>query len=348
MKPNAGSYTNYREEQFAADEYFQKWVLHPDTDNSQFWTSYLQLHPEQQKNIARARLLVEELAASDYGFSPLTEEERAAIKKDLFSNLSIPATGSSSIPLHPARTNKWRYLSAAALMAILVIPAWLLLRTRTGPIGTENKVAALTITTGATEMKRITLEDSTLVILNANSTLEYRNGAREIRITGNAYLKVKKDPGHTPFIVHTQSLAITVLGTELNVNARSIATEVTLTSGKIKVQQEDGKEAPTYLQPGEKIKWDTSAGRSIISKMDPQLYSAWTEGQWNFRQTTLEDITSLLSAYYGVEVLFRNEKRRHARIDAVIPVSSLQTLIPVIAHTLQIRIVLIHHQLIIS
>lgn len=292
---------------------------------------------------------MEELAAGDYNIQPLTEAEKADIKEHLFRNLSIPATGDLTTHLHPAPTKKWRYLpAAAALLAILIIPAWLLLRTRTGPIGTENKLAALTITTGATEMKRITLEDSTLVILNANSTLEYRNGAREVRITGNAYLTIKKDPGHTPFIVHTQSLAITVLGTELNVNARSAATEVTLTSGKIKVQREDRKEAPTYLQPGEKIKWDTSAGRTIISKMDPLLYSAWTKGQWNFRQTTLEDITSLLSAYYGVKVLFRNETKRHARIDAVIPVSSLQTLIPVIAHTLQIRIVLIHQQLIIS
>ena len=349
MRPNGEFYTGYREEQFAADEYFQQWVLQPDSDNDSFWESYILLHPLQRESIAQARLLVSALAANDYGFTPLTVSERAAIKEDIFRSLSLPAKDDAPIRLHPARTHTWRSFSAAAaLLAIIIIPAWLLLRSKPGAESDHTKFAALTITTGPSEIKRITLEDSTLVILNANSSLQYDNASREVRITGNAYLKVRKDAGHTPFLVHTRSLAITVLGTELNVNDRSTTTEVTLTSGKIKVQRSAANTAAAYLQPGDKIKWDSAASAFAISRMDPQLYAAWTEGKWNFRQTTLEDITSLLSAYYGVEILFRNETSRHARIDAVIPVSSLQALIPVIEHTLRIRIALIHHQLIIS
>jgi len=82
MSNHPAYYQNYTEEQFAADEYFQQWVLQPDNDNDHFWESYLLLHPGQQETIAKARTLVTALAVNNYGFSPLTAGEKAAIKED--------------------------------------------------------------------------------------------------------------------------------------------------------------------------------------------------------------------------------------------------------------------------
>jgi ferric-dicitrate binding protein FerR (iron transport regulator) len=353
MKRTQNYYIGYTEEQFAADEYFQQWVLQPDSGQGQYWESYLRLHPAQRDTLLRARLLVEELAANDYNLQPLSGEEKAAIKDNIYSRLTFPAA-SGATSFSAGRRNTWQgWTAAAAILAIIAVPVYLLVKSNVFYKEEKNSYASLLVHTGAKEMKRIVLEDSTVVLLNANSSLRYSSNfqdgsSREVQLEGNAFFSVQKDSRHAPFMIHAHSLTITVLGTELNVNARSKATEVELTSGKVKVEQEGNKAITAYLQPGEKIELDTARRTFIRSKMNTQLYSAWTEGKWNFRQTSLEDITGLLREYYGVDIVFQNERSRHLRINAVIAVTSLQKLIPVIEHTLQIKIVAINNQLIVQ
>ncbi len=353
MKRNQNYYQGFTEEQFAADEYFQQWVLLANSGNRQFWESYLLLHPGQRETLLKGRQLVKELAANDYGIQPLSLEEKAAIKENIYQGLEFPFT-SGVTSFFSGRKKSGKRWAAVAVLAIIAIPVYLFIRSgeASGKEG-KNKYSALMVKTGPREMKRVVLEDSSLVILNANSSLQcssnFQHGPRrEVQLEGNAFFRVKKDILHTPFIIHAHSLAITVLGTELNVNARSAATEVELTRGKVKVEQKGSRETAAYLLPGEKIKLDTARQAFLKTKMNAQLYSAWTEGKWNFQQTTLEDITGLLREYYGVDIVFNNERSRHLRINAVIAVTSLQKLIPVIEHTLQIKIVVINNQLIVQ
>jgi len=173
-------------------------------------------------------------------------------------------------------------------------------------------------------------------------------GSREVQLEGNAYFNVKKDVAYKSFVVHARSLSITVLGTELNVNARSAAAEVGLISGKVKVTNDDKTQQPIYLLPGDKISLDTLQHTFVRSGIDPQLYSAWTDGKWNFRHTRLEEIAGLIKEYYGVDVRFTKEKNRHLSINAVIAVGSLAKLIPVLAQTLHIPMFLSDSRLIIE
>jgi transmembrane sensor len=347
MNRNPDLYTAYGEELFAADEYFQQWVLHPDEDNTLFWESWLELNPSRQDTIKKARTLVQELAANDYFIQPLNATEKAAIKKDLFRKLDLRDAPhlNDAVPLR--RRARWIPRAAAACLLAAVITAWLLFTA--GPSANQAKdYTTLTVTTGPSETKRVILDDSTTVILNAGSTLQYRDhDVREAWLTGNAYFKVKKDHGHSPFLIHARSLAITILGTELNVNARSATAAVALTSGRIKVQQKDSNTA-VYLLPGDRLQLDTISHTLVRTSIDASLYVAWTEGKWNFRKTSLEDIAALLEEYYGVDVQFRNQASRHLRIDALMPVTDLHDLVTVIQHTLQIKITLIQHQLIVN
>ena len=355
MNSNQNDYTQFTGEQFAADECFQQWVLGTDGAGNAFWESYLLLHPGQHEVIIKARRLVEELACGDYSIQPLSSEEKKTIRENIYQTLDLSSEAEVTSFLSPGKKRRQRWAVAAAI-AILTLPAYLLIRPGKAPAEEEkNNYSTLTLKTGPGEMKRIILEDSTVVMLNANSTLQYASSfenrpARELRLEGNAFFSVKKDKLH-PFIVTARSLVVTVLGTELNVNARSAATEVELTSGSVKVEGAEHKHkkvSPAYLQPGERVKLDPASQTFIKTKMNAELYSAWTEGKWNFRQTSLGEITGLLHEYYGVEIVFKNEKIRHLRINAVIPVTSLQVLIPVIEQTLQIKIELINNQLILK
>ena len=189
-------------------------------------------------------------------------------------------------------------------------------------------------------------------MLNAESVLSWpadfsSDTSRQVSLTGNAFFSVRKRPQQRNFTVHTQSLAIAVLGTEFNVNARTGATEVALVKGKVNVTRSGTSSVAAVLHPGEKIRLDTGNSKLIQSAMNSSLYSAWTENKWNFTRTRLDDILSLVQAYYGVKPVFENERRRGLKITASITVGSLGDLVAVIENTLQIRIIAENNQLLV-
>ncbi len=322
---------HYTQEQFAADEYFQQWVLHPDEKNTFFWNSYLEENPQQQRIILNARLMVEELAANEYGMEPLSDEEKSILKQNIYRELKLDTY--ATIPIRKKWPWSWAIAASLLLVAVCV---YLIIR----PMHPE--AALLTAQTGERETREILLSDSSVVILNAGSSLQYhddfsKDAIREVYLQGNAFFEVRKDAGHKPFIVHTSTLGVSVLGTRFNVDARSPATQVVLTSGKVKITEKTGQDS-AFMNPGEKIEWDAARHTLVKTKTDTQLYSAWTEKLWRFRETSLQDIASLLREYYGVNTVFRNEKNRQLRMSGVIPVTSLDMLAQVIAKTLHVKI----------
>lgn len=272
---------------------------------------------------------------------PLTGKEKKELKDKIFSRLDLqqqPAAAKSRTPIR--RLPLLRPAAAIFILATLSV-LFLYISKRT-----DNKTPTLLAEhTGPNQVKKILLSDSTEVILNANSMLEYSSTRnREVRLEGNAFFNVKKDHGYKSFVVHTRSVAVTVLGTTFNIDARSAAAEVVLTSGKVKMTATTQPD-PVYLLPGDKVSLDTIQHTFIRRTADISLYTAWTEGQWNFRHNTLEEITGLITKYYGTRVEFRNEKSRRLRIDAVIPVGSLQKLVPVLEQTIHRKMTLSNNTL---
>lgn len=330
-------YKGFAEEQFAADEYFQQWVLTPDPETDDFWQSYLNLYPAETSTILKACDLVKELASDSYQVQPLTTEEKTSIKRNIFNRLLLPEN--LIIDRKTSNSNYYWLLSAASVIIIVLISSFVLFSTRSK----TNEPAALysTITSGK-ETKEITLPDSSVVILNAGSSVKYKNNFfdqpdREVFLEGNAFFKVTKQPGQRHFVVHAKSLDITVLGTQFNVNARTADANIGLTSGRVKVTR-PGTADEAYLLPGEKVKFDTAEQQLIKTKLDARLYSAWTENKWSFRQTELQEVAELVKEYYGVTTEFKRENQKHLKITAVIPVTNLDMLTAILSKTLHIDI----------
>ena len=216
-----------------------------------------------------------------------------------------------------------------------------------------EKIYQLVEKTGLGETKKVMLADSSVVILNANSTLTYSSNiaaaaSREVRLEGNAFFNITKKSNHTPFLVHTNSIAISVLGTSFNVNARSAATEVVLTTGIVKVTDDQEKLQPVEMAPGEKVSFDPASQAFTKTATDTRLYQAWTDQRWNFSSTTLAEITRLINAYYGVDAKFTDPKLKNLKINGVIPVTDLKSFTNIIAKTLDIKIRQQNNELIIQ
>jgi transmembrane sensor len=265
----------------------------------------------------------------------LSTQEKQELKDDIYRQLNLEPV------LLPKTRSIWnRALSyAAAAALIFIISGLLLFQNKQQPSPQSVYIAK----TGENETRQLSLPDGSVVILNASSSLQYRvntdNRSREVVLTGNGFFKVKKDIMLPRFLVHAHDITVSVVGTQFNVNARTPKVEVALTSGKVHVDWMAGNGEPALMVQGDLLKTDPENHQFSSSKIDTLLYSAWTSGQWHFRNTSLAEMSSLMQEYYGASIVFKNEKNKNLKMTGVLPVSGLHDLVTVIKETLQVPII---------
>ena len=270
-------------------------------------------------------------------FKNLSEEERQNLKQNIFQRLGL--SDEEKEPASFSRKTAWMIAVAAS---ILVIAGVLVFRASQKP---PNGMILLA-SSEAGQVKQVMLEDSSIVILNPVSSLyAIKNGlaAREVYLEGNGFFKVKHLSSNARFVVHANNVKVTVLGTEFNVNARTPETEVALTTGRVRVENDGMTSHAALLSPGEMV---TASGNSFKrSTIDIAMYSAWSKGEWNFKNTSLGEIAKLVEKYYSVQVVFQDKNKKALRMTAVMPVNGLPALIQVIRETLSIDVTLENQQL---
>lgn len=153
-----------------------------------------------------------------------------------------------------------------------------------------------TLTTPRGGQFKLRLNDGTMVWLNAASSITYptffKGRQREVSIIGEAYFEVAKNPAQ-PFIVHTRSESITVIGTRFNVSAYPDESfiKTSLVEGSIKVDQ-------FVLTPGTAY----AAGKIIDTDILQDI--AWKNGYFNFNGADLPTVMRQLSRWYDIEVKY--------------------------------------------
>lgn len=157
------------------------------------------------------------------------------------------------------------------------------------------------------------LSDGTTVYLNAESKIEFpvtfTGEERVVMLEGEAYFQVKASKEH-PFIVKTKEMDVLVTGTEFNVKAYpdEEIVQTTLLQGKVTVFSGVGKEERVEIKPSQQAQWNRERAELEVREVDPDLFMAWRNGQFIFRQDRLEDIMRTLARWYGVEVVFLDER----------------------------------------
>lgn len=157
---------------------------------------------------------------------------------------------------------------------------------------------------------KLVLSDSTVVWLNAESSIKYPikflGDKRQVAITGEAYFDVTPDKSR-PFIVETLSTNVEVLGTEFNVNAYDTDGKVytTLVEGSVAVDNQFGKSL--VIVPNEQA----VTGRFtdiMVKEANLKQVLGWRNGLFVFEDKTLDDILTELSRWYDFKVFFEEEE----------------------------------------
>ena len=155
----------------------------------------------------------------------------------------------------------------------------------------------------------VTLDDGTKVWLNSESSIRFPvaflGEERRIWVSGEVFAEVAEDAGR-PFIMNTGKIDIKVLGTKFNVRAYSDEECImtTLVEGAVQVDDSSGEVA--VLSPSEQLVYDKASGRNDVRKVDVELFVSWQDGVYLFESQRLEDIMTLISKWYDVEVFYQN------------------------------------------
>jgi ferric-dicitrate binding protein FerR (iron transport regulator) len=296
------SYKDFAPEDFAADEFFIRWIKAPDSETEMFWKDYLSRYPQQKEIIGEARELV---MLVQIGENMPSQQQVDHIRRNLHRRIGRKE---KQVPFYQKKPNRapvawyqsWQRIAAVFTGLILFCAlAWYGIK----------KFSTVEYRTAFGQMQTIQLPDGSLITLNANSSLSYnrfwhtQNG-REVCLEGEAFFQVKHLKDQSKFRVHTkENLTVEVLGTSFNVFERKSGTRVILKTGKVKLNIDHGKEhTEVFMQPGDLVELDDVAGKYARKQVNPELASAWTEHKLIFDDTPIAEIVSILEETYGLRV----------------------------------------------
>jgi len=313
-------YRYYTARDFALDEEFQQWILHPGIKSNAFWESWITQHPEKKETIETAMTLIRTVRFRSYS---LAEKDKGELWDAIWDKI-----GSDEMELETEwpgikSKKKWTTLSkyAAAVLLILVttLALWKM---------TVHKTAiprSFTVQTRAGEIKKVMLPDSSEVLMNANSRLVYHQKdahAREVWLEGEAYFDVKHTVDQKAFLVHTyDNISIDVLGTRFNVNSFGKRISVVLQQGKIKLSiAENQGETQLYLKPGEVVNYNKESGNYAKSNTDTSQALSWTHGRLIMDHYSLNDVASFMKNIFDKNVIIQHKKLLQDSVSGSMPI----------------------------
>jgi ferric-dicitrate binding protein FerR (iron transport regulator) len=180
---------------------------------------------------------------------------------------------------------------------------------------------------------QVVLEDGTKIWLNSASTLQFpvhfNSNDRRVTLTGEAYFEIAKavtpETNHKKsFIVSVDNMEVEAIGTAFNISAykEDDRSQTTVVEGLVQVNRNN---KISRLQPGKKLV--ASDSTVIIEDADIKQETAWKNGEFVFRNTSLKMVMNELARWYDMDVAyapgvpslhFSGEVQREATINKVL------------------------------
>lgn len=190
----------------------------------------------------------------------------------------------------------------------------------------NHDVVTISVPQGQTA--KVMLDDSTSIMLNADSRISfprhfYEQGPREVALQGEAMFNVTHIEDR-PFTVTCKGFKTTVLGTKFNIHAYGGETpQVTLLEGRIAVSN-DTQQA--FLEP-EQAAVVGSNNRLSIADADLEVVNGWTNGMFYYDGQTLHEILAEIGRWYNINVVFASNthinEQLHLNADRNMPIKEM-------------------------
>jgi transmembrane sensor len=238
-------------------------------------------------------------------------------------------------------------LTAMAFGALLIIAAWWMYVLGSGNAAEYTSPDMIAANPGNINVSEIStqygtrttqrLPDGSRVWLNAGSKLtfskDFGGKIREVSLVGEAFFDVVKNPDK-PFVIHTSTIDIKVLGTQFNVKSYPTdkTTETALLRGSVEVVVKNRPNEKYVLKPNEKLvvlnevlkaisPSYAGSGRLInkdniiaIKNLTYQqgdtadIESAWVRNKLSVKDMPFSELAKVMERWYDVHFEFSNKK----------------------------------------
>ncbi len=332
-------YKGYSARDFANDSFFIRRVKHPDEESEWFWKSFLKENPLSEPEIEKARELIE---IFDFPEHHLPEEEVSGMRNGLLMALRADREelkdhiafrrGS-----HSKTGRQWLKLAAAIIIVPLIpLAAYFFAGGMNDKLtfhdadhkdGVEKKVNS------AGQKSVLFLNDGTKVWLNVATKISYPRDftdhrTRDVYLDGEAFFDVAHNVDK-PFIVHTTSLRIKVLGTSFNVKSYSEETtvETTLVQGKVRIEQSDvegNRIGDVELKPNQRAVFNKESKVIKIKEVQAASSGTWKQERLVFDGEPIDQVLLQMERWYQVKIHLENRENLKCKMTATIENESLE------------------------
>ncbi len=160
---------------------------------------------------------------------------------------------------------------------------------------------------------KITLSDSTVVWLNADTRLRFPKkfsknlDTRTVMLKGEAFFDVAHNK-EQPFIVNASTVSVKVLGTKFNVssypNDESIKT--TLVQGSVSVTDSISPNKGISIKPSFQVSFDRNSALLSSKRVNTGNYTAWMQKKIVFEDMPFKDLLAKIERAYNIEIENQN------------------------------------------
>jgi transmembrane sensor len=224
-------------------------------------------------------------------------------------------------------------------------------------------------------MSKVILPDSSIVWINAGSTLKYNSDFgfknRDVCLRGEAFFDIAKNP-QLPFDVKLKKISFRAIGTKFNIKAykEDPFIEAIVEEGKIQLhginQKSHKNNAPVYVAarqklviprtgimtktgPGKEPAQNKSAKQppsatqkseinyTIYSDVNTEIPTSWKEENWIIDRERFEDFAVMLQRRYNVKIIFADESLKNFTFSGVIKNETLEQMLEAIYLTTPIE-----------
>lgn len=238
----------------------------------------------------------------------------------------------------PNKKNKWllirRYAAIACSLIIIGLGSYYITRM------SLYSMKEFIVSVDKGQKANLILPDGTSVWLNSDSRIKYDNAYntndRRIILEGEAYFEVAKDK-EKRFIVTANNIDVEALGTSFNIKSYQTdkTVTVTLVEGKLKVS--DNKK-DMLLNPNERLTYNKeNKAFTMTDTYDVANVAIWRNNELAFYGESLEEIGTILSRIYNIDIVFTSESAKHYRFSGVIKNNSLGNVFEIISLTAPIQ-----------
>lgn len=321
------TFRDFTTQDFLEHPTFRKWVLDQDEAAAAFWRNWLHSNPDKEEDVVKAKEILLLICTPTH--TPAATDEKETWEKVLQS-----IDKGKVIEMLPSR-RRWIHYAAAAFIGLLIATFAAFLFYPKAEVHHQTAMG---------ELRTIELPDHSVVKLNVNSKIHYKDNwdkthPREIWIEGEAFFSVTHQSNNQTFVVHTKDVDIQVVGTEFNVNTRRIKTQVVLSNGIVKLTLNKKSNQPAItMKPGDMIVYSAATTELVNKKVDPEAYSSWQQKVLSFNETPIADVIRSLQDNMGITIQLEDSSFSGQTFTGSIPMDNIDVFFKTLSRSFEVHI----------